>query len=76
MSFHMCMCVLKTQTLLPSLLNDIRINSNMRTSEMNQEKNENEFRMSFLFVHAKQNAIFVNEIFLKNASYNYFEQHF
>ena len=43
MSFHMCMCVLKTQTLLPSLLNDIRINSNMRTSEMNQEKMKTSF---------------------------------
>jgi len=46
---YVCMCVLKTQTLLPSLLNDIRINLNMRTSEMNQEKMKRVSRVAFIY---------------------------
>lgn len=60
MSFHMCMCVWKLK------LCYLRFKWYSYQLEYANEwdelrKNENKFRMSLLSVHAKQNAIFVNE---------------
>jgi len=50
---NVCMCVLKTQTLLPSLQNDIRIKIRICERVRWTKKKWNEFRMSFLSVHVK-----------------------
>ena len=50
MSFQMCVCVLKTQTLLPSLQNDIRIENDDIRLELQHEPNYFNISFSDIFV--------------------------